>query len=107
MDESRYTRWLPPPDPSGPVTCLTCGCRLTELAGFDGSAWRHFPSLHPGQDARGCRPRCIDRVHGRDGKPSEMLDQVARLVRERIDLSFEGGFTASPSADRKEDAAAA
>jgi hypothetical protein len=107
MNESTYTRWLPPPDPSGPVTCETCGCRLTELAGFDGGAWRHFPSLHAGQDARGCRPHCIDRIHGRDGRPSEMLDQVALLVRERTDASFDGAFRGSASSGREEDVAAA
>jgi hypothetical protein len=61
------SRWLPAPDPSGPVTCAVCGCRLTE-AGSDRSAWRHFSSLHPGQDARGCRTACSDALHGRDGR---------------------------------------
>ena len=27
------TEWLPPPDPSGPVTCAVCGCRLVALTG--------------------------------------------------------------------------
>jgi hypothetical protein len=59
------TQWLPPPDANGPVTCDTCGCRLvvTEL-----ETWHHFPSLHPGQDARGCRPACVDAEHDRHGR---------------------------------------
>ena len=60
------TQWLRPPDPQGPVTCASCGCRLEE-AGSDGTAWRHFSSLHPGQDARGCRTACTDALHARDG----------------------------------------
>lgn len=78
--EDTITRWLPPPDPAGPVTCARCGCRLIEAKGFDGSAWRHFPSLHHGQDARGCRPKCVNELHGRDGEVSEMLKQVALLI---------------------------
>ena len=78
--ESTHMCWLNPPDRCGPVTCATCGCRLTEIHGFDGRAWRHFPSLHPGQDARGCRPHCVERVHDRDGTPSELLDEVSTLV---------------------------
>lgn len=63
------TPWLPPPDPSGPVTCAACGCRLTETYVGDRRAWLHFTSLHPGQDARGCRPSCLAVVHARDGRP--------------------------------------
>ena len=49
-----------------PVTCNVCGCRLTEVRELDGAAWRHFQSL-PGQDARGCRPGCVDELHDRFG----------------------------------------
>jgi hypothetical protein len=63
------TQWLPPPDPAGPVTCATCGCRLTETYIADRRAWQHFSSLHPDQDARGCRPACLSLIHGRDGRP--------------------------------------
>jgi len=58
--------WLPAPDPNGPVTCSVCGCRLTE-ANAEGTAWRHFSSMHPGRDARGCRPSCVDMEHGSNG----------------------------------------
>ena len=64
------TSWLPAPDPQGPITCARCGCRLVE-AGTSGTAWRHFSSLHPGQDARGCRTNCVDAIHGRDGHAVE------------------------------------
>jgi hypothetical protein len=53
-------------DPSGPVTCRVCGCRLTEAAGLEGVAWRHF-QLVADTDARGCRPRCLEDLHRRDG----------------------------------------
>jgi hypothetical protein len=59
------TQWLPPPDANGPITCDVCGCRL--VAEQD-ETWRHFPSMHPGQDARGCRPFCVDEVHDRFGR---------------------------------------
>lgn len=90
------TRWLPPSDPSGPVTCVVCGCRLTAAEGFEGAAWRHFPSLMPGQDARGCRPRCLDQLHGRDGRVSELLDQVGTLMeRDAESLRRAGGSEAA------------
>ena len=63
-------QWLPVPDPNGPVTCAVCGCRLTE-ADVDGMTWRHFSSMHPGRDARGCRPACVDELHARDGSVIE------------------------------------
>lgn len=66
MIESR-SLWLAPPDPAGPVSCRVCGCRLVEADRADGPAWRHFPSLHPGQDARGDRPHCVDALHDRYG----------------------------------------
>jgi hypothetical protein len=65
------TRWLPPPDPGGPVTCMTCGCRLVE----EDAGYRHFPSLHPDQDARGCRPACVHALH--DGFGYAVGDGVA------------------------------
>ena len=49
-----------------PVTCNVCGCRLTEVRELDGAAWRHFQLL-PGQDARGCRPGCLEELHDRQG----------------------------------------
>jgi transcription initiation factor TFIIIB Brf1 subunit/transcription initiation factor TFIIB len=61
-------RWLPPPDPSGPVTCAICGCRLEAAESDRDYGWRHFSSLHPGQDARGCRTVCSDELHDRDGR---------------------------------------
>ncbi len=61
------TSWLPPPDPMGPVSCAICGCRLVEAEDAPDS-WRHFSSLHPGQDARGCRTVCADELHGHDGR---------------------------------------
>ncbi len=57
MSDSSLTRFLPPPDAAGPVTCSVCGCRLTPARGKDDGAWRHFPSLMPGHDARGRQPR--------------------------------------------------
>ena len=68
MSDSSVTRFLPPRDANGPVACAVCGCRLTPAAGRDDGAWRHFPSLMFGQDARGCRPHCIDALHDRDGR---------------------------------------
>ena len=59
-----------------PVTCNVCGCRLTEVRELDGVAWRHFQSI-PGQDARGCRPECVDELHDRLGwtlLPSRLSD---------------------------------
>jgi hypothetical protein len=69
MGDSSVTRFLPPRDASGPVTCAVCGCRLLALDGRDDGAYRHFPSLMAGQDARGCRPYCVDELHGHDGRP--------------------------------------
>ena len=62
------TRWLPPPDARGPVTCDACGCRLI---GTKAEGWHHFPSLHPTQDARGCRPLCVDALHDRFGRVAD------------------------------------
>jgi hypothetical protein len=64
-----------PPDPEvrghvavrdgkgAPVTCASCGCRLTSDAG----AWFHFNPL-AGRDARGCRVGCADAPHDADGR---------------------------------------
>jgi hypothetical protein len=56
-------------DVAGPVTCAACGCRLVGLSGLLDGAYRHFPSMQPGQDARGCRTACVDALHDRDGRP--------------------------------------
>jgi hypothetical protein len=52
----------------GPVTCEACGCRLVGLSGLLDGAYRHFPSMKPGQDARGCRPTCVDALHDHEGR---------------------------------------
>ena len=48
----------------GPVTCATCGCRLTA----EGEAFFHFNPLG-GRDARGCRISCADAAHDVTGRP--------------------------------------
>lgn len=68
MSDSSVTRFLPPREIAGPVTCAVCGCRLICGTGAEDGAWRHFPSLHQRQDARGCRPFCVDEMHGWDGR---------------------------------------
>ncbi|CAN5802478.1 hypothetical protein BH24CHL5_BH24CHL5_13430 [soil metagenome] len=68
MSESSITSFLPPRDVAGPITCAVCGCRLVSSAGGDGVGFGHFPSLMSGQDARGCRPHCVDALHDRDGR---------------------------------------
>ena len=67
---------LHPPDPElrhplavrngseGPVTCASCGCRLS----MTGDAWFHFNPLG-GRDARGCRVNCVDAAHDASGRP--------------------------------------
>jgi hypothetical protein len=67
MTDTRSS-WLPAPQPYGPVSCRTCGCRLVEVDHAEVPAWRHFPSLHPDRDARGDRPACVNALHGRDGR---------------------------------------
>jgi hypothetical protein len=47
-----------------PVTCATCGCRLTGSA----DAWFHFSPMG-GRDARGCRIACADAAHDVSGQP--------------------------------------
>jgi hypothetical protein len=66
MNDRALERWTGGRDPSGPVTCAVCDCRLAEVHGMEDTAWRHF-QLVPGQDARGCRPSCLEELHGRDG----------------------------------------
>lgn len=68
MSDSSVTRFLPPREAGGPVTCAVCGCRLMAAAGREDGGYRHFPSLHPGQDARGCRPNCLAALHDPDGR---------------------------------------
>ena len=48
----------------GPVTCATCGCRLSAT----GEAFFHFNPLG-GRDARGCRVDCADAAHDAEGRP--------------------------------------
>ena len=62
-------------DSDGPVTCAACGCRLVAATGADDGAWRHFPSLTSGSDARGCRPHCVDELH--DGLGRVLIDAAA------------------------------
>jgi len=51
---------------TGPVTCASCGCRLTPAS--DGrQAWVHFSPMG-GRDARGCRVSCADSVHDASGR---------------------------------------
>jgi hypothetical protein len=56
-------------DSAGPVTCASCGCRLEGLTGLMDGAYRHYQSMIPGQDARGCKPMCVDALHDHDGLP--------------------------------------
>lgn len=65
MHEISFTQPIEARPAGGPVTCLTCGCRLTPATDFEGS-WRHF-QIRPGQDARGCRPACLEELHRADG----------------------------------------
>jgi hypothetical protein len=51
----------------GPVTCLTCGCRLTTDESSAAGVWTHFAPLG-GRDARGCRVDCVDLAHDRSGR---------------------------------------
>jgi hypothetical protein len=64
------TEWLPKGPATGPVTCAACGCRLVATD----DRYRHHPSMHPGRDARGCRPACVDALHDAAGlATSEVL----------------------------------
>lgn len=46
-----------------PVTCASCGCRLSQT----GEAWFHFNPI-AGRDARGCRVACADAAHDHTGR---------------------------------------
>lgn len=51
---------------TGPVTCASCGCRLTPAT--DGrKGWVHFSPM-AGRDARGCRVNCADSAHDDAGR---------------------------------------
>lgn len=56
-------------DSAGPVTCAACGCRLNGLTGLLDGTYRHYSSMTVGQDARGCKPACVDALHDHDGLP--------------------------------------
>jgi hypothetical protein len=47
-----------------PVTCASCGCRLTE----SGEAFVHFQGFG-GRDARGCQIDCAEAMHDAAGRP--------------------------------------
>lgn len=68
-------------DAAGPVTCSACGCRLVGLTGLLDGAYRHFPSMKSGQDARGCRPACVDALHDHNGNAlvSATVDTAAGI----------------------------
>ena len=68
MSEYSNTQFLPARDAAGPVTCAVCGCRLVAATGREDGAWRHFPSMLSGQDARGDKPYCVDALHDREGR---------------------------------------
>ena len=51
---------------TGPVTCASCGCRLT-LATDGRRGWVHFSPM-AGRDARGCRVTCADSAHDDAGR---------------------------------------
>ena len=71
-------------DPSGPVTCAACGCRLREAPGLEGIAWRHF-QLAPDTDARGDRPKCLEDLHARDGYVMSVRDLEGIMLGSRGD----------------------
>jgi hypothetical protein len=81
MNEIVYGTYGERTDPTGPVSCAVCGCRLTEAQGLEGVAWRHFQLL-PDTDARGCRPRCLEDFHRRDGTVLRVRDLSLHLDEE-------------------------
>jgi len=85
-----------------PVSCTTCGCRLTEAHGLAGSAWRHF-QISPDTDARGCRPKCLEDLHDRSGYPMTGRD-AGRLIARR-DEEFGDPYAIARSEVIEEDAA--
>ena len=66
MSDYSVTRFNAPRE-AGPVTCAVCGCRMVALTGSQDGAYHHFSSLMAGQDARGCKPYCVDLLHDADG----------------------------------------
>jgi hypothetical protein len=68
MSDFSVSQFMSSRGAAGPVTCSVCGCRLVGLSGLLDGAYRHFPSMKPGQDARGCRTACFDALHDRDGR---------------------------------------
>ncbi len=62
--------YLAEPDPAGPVTCATCGCRLS--ADQQSESWFHFAGS-AGRDARGCRIDCATVAHDHRGRPRESI----------------------------------
>jgi len=81
MSDYSVSQFISERESVGPVTCAVCGCRLVGLTGLLDGAYRHFPSLKAGHDARGCRPYCVDALHDRDGRalPGAMGDGLGTL----------------------------
>ena len=78
MTHQMTVDWRTPRDPTGPVTCAACGCRLREATGLEGIAWRHY-QLTADSDARGDRPRCLEDLHARDGYVLSVRDVESLL----------------------------
>jgi hypothetical protein len=85
VDSSRW--FAGPTDVSRPVSCSTCGCRLTDAPGLTGTAWRHFQSM-PDTDARGCRPKCLEDLHDRSGYPISAHD-AGRLITRSDEIAID------------------
>ena len=81
MSDYSVSQFLHARDGVGPVTCATCGCRLVGLSGLLDGAYRHYPSMKSGQDARGCRPACVEALHDHTGRAvaTGSLDGTASL----------------------------
>jgi hypothetical protein len=69
--DPRYPFSAAEPDPSGPVTCRRCGCRLQEVEEGGQRVWYHFAPLG-GRDARGCRVPCVTLPHDHTGRAAAM-----------------------------------
>lgn len=82
MSEYSVTRFLLPREPGGPVCCAVCGCRLMAATGSEDGAYRHFPSLNPQLDARGCRPRCVADLHDEDGRVMSVITPTGESTGE-------------------------
>lgn len=39
------------------------------MSGALDGTYRHYASMIPGQDARGCKPACVDALHDHAGLP--------------------------------------